>query len=437
MKHGPRIYRLPLLAAGGMILILALWGSWSWLGYAERSLEWRRQRAQETFDTLNAVIAAMSNGILTDWRQVEGVLGSIIRDSRTQFVEVRSRHGRLAFAGIALDSMDWANTTDIQGERFLPSGLIIWGPLRPVQASTWIEALNSSRPTLGLWPTSSLTLVLGMTARDENFASSWFWQRQGPIFGAALVCILAVTAVWIAGRRRRVLAGELAAERLRNAHLEELSLAAAGLAHETKNPLGLIMGMAQQIAADPRIPAHSRSMLEHIMDEVDKASSRLGNFMSFARQRTASLESVNAASLCREVAEVLRPDFEAGGVRLELAIFPAIIRADPNLTRQILVNLLLNSLHASDPGTTTTIRLQPQGRRATLVVADQGRGVPADLLPEIFKPYVTGSPSGHGLGLAIVKRLVEAQGWRIQAASAPDQGTTMTISGIKITREDA
>ncbi len=436
MKHGLRTYRLPLLAAASMVLALVLWIAWSWQGYSERTLDWRRQRAQETFDTLNAVIAAMSNGILTDWKQVEGVLASIIRDSRTQFVEVRARHGQLVRAGELMEGLATADMSAVQGERATPSGLVIWGPLRPVTvSSTWTEALNASRPNLGLWPASNLTLVLGVSARAENFASSWFWQRQGPLFGAALVCVLAVTAVWIAGIRRRVLAEELAAERIRGAHLEELALAAAGLAHETKNPLGLIMGMAQRIAADPHVPDHSRAMLEHIMDEVDKATSRLGNFMNFARQRTANLTVAHAKALCAEVAEILGPDFEAGGVDLALSVPDAIILADPDLLRQILVNLLLNSLHASPPDTTVTIRLAPQGRRFTLAVADQGQGIAAELLPDIFKPYITGSPSGHGLGLAIVKRLVEAQGWRIQAASTPGQGATMTITGIKAARE--
>lgn len=435
MTHVLRIYRLPLLTSISMILVLVLWVLWSWQGYSERTLDWRTQRAQETFDTLNAVIAAMSDGLLTDWKQVESVLGSIIRDSRTQFVEVRARHARLVRTG---EAMDGADITGARGELSTPSGLVLWGPLRPVKvSSSWTEALNASRPSLGLWPVSNLTLVLGVSTRAENFASSWFWQRQGPIFGAALVCVLAVTAVWIAGIRRRVLAGELAAERIRGAHLEELSLAAAGLAHETKNPMGLIMGMAQRIAADPRIPDSSRVMLEHIMDEVDKATSRLGAFLSFAKQRTPNLTAVNAASLCAEVAEVLGPDFEAGGVRLALSTPARRILADPDLLRQILVNLLLNSVHASGPDTVVTIRLKGQGRRLTLDVTDQGRGIAPDLLPNIFKPYITGSPSGHGLGLAIVKRLVEVQGWRIQAASTPGQGATMTITGIKAAREHA
>jgi signal transduction histidine kinase len=309
---------------------------------------------------------------------------------------------------------------------------ILWAPLQPAQLpSTWAEALESPHFGLGLWPRSNPVMYLGFRSRAESFSASWYWQRQSPIFALAVACILAVTAAWIAGNRRRILAGELASERIRSAHLEELGLAAAGLAHETKNPLGIIMGMAQQIASRPDIPAESRAMLQHIVDEVDKTTSRLGNFMNFARQRTANLKPVSIGALCRQVTEIMEPDFELAGVALEADIPPATILADEAMLRQILVNLLLNSLHASPAGTTVRILMRPQGRRWQLVVEDQGTGIPAEMLPNIFKPYVTGSSSGHGLGLAIVKRMVESHGWRIQAASSPGRGAAMTISGIR------
>ena len=433
MKHDTRLYRIPLLTALVLIMALSVWAFSSWQGYSERSMEWRRQRAQDSFATLNAVIASMSNGELTDWKQVETVLASVIRDSRTLFVVVQGRHGRLVQTG-TMPGFLMTNST--RGEIAADDMYIMWSPLQPAHIpANWAEALESANLGLGLWPRSNPVMYLGFRSSPENFTSSWFWQRQGPIFASALVCILAVTAVWITGIRRRILAEELAAERIRSAHLEELGLAAAGLAHETKNPLGIIMGMAQQIEARHDIPAESRTMLGHIMDEVDKASSRLGNFMNFARQRKPSLAPVRIDRLCQEVVHILGPDFDAGGVDLLTQVKATTINADEAMLRQVLVNLLLNSLHASPAGTTVRIVLGKQERKLFLAVEDQGRGIPSDLLPDIFKPYVSGSPTGHGLGLAIVKRVVEAHGWKISAASTRGQGTTMTISGIKPARE--
>lgn len=433
MKDDTRLYRIPVLTAFGLMLILCIWVSWSWQGYQERSHEWRRQRAQDSFAALNAVIASMSNGELTDWKQIETVLSSIIRGSRTLFVVVQGRHGRLVQTGTM---PEFLMTTSTKGEMDMEHVFVMWAPLQPTQIpSNWTEALASTSLGLGLWPRSNPVMYLGLRSAAESFTSSWFWKRQAPIFASALVCILAATAVWIAGIRRRILAGELAAERIRSAHLEELGLAAAGLAHETKNPLGIIMGMAQQIEARHDIPAESRAMLGHIMDEVDKASSRLGNFMNFARQRKPSPTAVRIDRLCGEVVRILGPDFEAAGVELLTQVAEATIAADEAMLRQILVNLLLNSLHASPAGSTVRIVLRGRARTFDLCVEDQGRGIPAELLPNIFKPYVSGSAAGHGLGLAIVKRIVEAHGWRIGARSERGQGTVMTITGIRPARE--
>jgi signal transduction histidine kinase len=157
--------------------------------------------------------------------------------------------------------------------------------------------------------------------------------------------------------------------------------------------------------------------------------------MNFARQRKPSLTPVRVDRLCREVARILEPDFEAGGVELLTQVSETTIAADEAMLRQVLVNLLLNSLHASPVGSTVRIVLTRRARGFDLGVEDQGRGIPAELLPEIFKPYVSGSATGHGLGLAIVKRVVEAHGWKIRARSGPGQGTVMTITGIQTARQ--
>ena len=63
-------------------------------------------------------------------------------------------------------------------------------------------------------------------------------------------------------------------------------------------------------------------------------------------------------------------------------------------------------------------------------------GIPPELLPNIFQPYVSGNSRGHGLGLAIVKRFVEEHGWTISADSQPHRGTVMTISGIALLEDE-
>ena len=104
----------------------------------------------------------------------------------------------------------------------------------------------------------------------------------------------------------------------------------------------------------------------------------------------------------------------------------------PAMVEQVLVNLLLNALQASEAGTRVTLRLDVQGSKATLAVEDRGRGIPAGLLPDVFKPYVSGRADGHGLGLAIVKRIVDQHGWSIELCSEVAGGTRVTISNLAV-----
>jgi signal transduction histidine kinase len=252
----------------------------------------------------------------------------------------------------------------------------------------------------------------------------------------ALLFVGASTIAWIMTIRKKLLAEQLEVERARHRHLEELGMAAAGLAHETKNPLGIILGLAQQIARNPREPEESRAMVEHIVDEVDKATARVGDFMTFARQRKANATPLDARGAAAKVGEILQSDFDRAGVTLTLDCPSLSILADEEMFQQVLVNLLLNSLRASSAGTAVTVRLAREGALATLTIADQGAGIPPELLPNICKPYVAGHPGGHGLGLAIVKRLVEEHGWRLSVASQVGRGTDVTVSGIRVSASE-
>jgi len=132
------------------------------------------------------------------------------------------------------------------------------------------------------------------------------------------------------------------------------------------------------------------------------------------------------------VAGIMAPEFDAAGVRLDLSVPSLSIQADEQMFRQILVNLVMNSLTASSPGESVMIRMTRYGHHAVMEVQDQGCGIPENLLPRIFKPYVTGTPEGHGLGLAIVKRFAEDLGWRVSAESGPGRGTVIRISDIAV-----
>lgn len=246
-------------------------------------------------------------------------------------------------------------------------------------------------------------------------------------FGIA--CLL---VAWVRSIRTRELTADLQKQREESARLEQMNLAAAGLAHETRNPLGLILGFAQRLAEDDQATPSARATGEQIVDEADRASARLSAFINFAASRPVQLRSIPAREVIEAVALPLRPDFEDAGMQLSLRPGSSTLRCDVSALEQILVNLLLNSLKASEAGSTTQVVVESDGRSARLLVRDEGRGVPEEMRDKIFQPYATSDASGHGLGLAIVKKLVDQLDWSIDVESRRGVGTTFAISGIEV-----
>ena len=268
-----------------------------------------------------------------------------------------------------------------------------------------------------------------------------------------------MTEVERLSEERGTMVERLLEERRQRERWQELSVAASGLAHETKNPLGIIRGLAQRLRAAPELSGPDRERTEHIVDEADRAASRLDDFLSYARIREPRPEPVDLREVVERVLSALETDVEAAGVEVAVevtAVSPpagdpaaepgdagsAVVRADREMLIEIVLNLLLNGLDASLPGTTITVGCEALGGealggearngRGRLWVEDQGHGIEAGRLEEVRKPYVSFKPDGHGLGLAIVSRFVERSGWTLAIRSEPGRGTRVEIDGLEI-----
>lgn len=225
---------------------------------------------------------------------------------------------------------------------------------------------------------------------------------------------------------RLVKAGEM------NSHLAEMNFAAAGLAHETRNPLNLIRGLAQMIsmqAADaPKLREHASAIIE----EADRVTVQLNEFIDYSKPREAHPAPVDVARLVADVIRTLMPDIEDKQIRIQPPAQPFMLEADEQLFRQALFNLLLNAVQAVDPGGQVEVRcaLGPDGW-ATIEILDDGPGVPEAERRNIFKPYVTMRPKGVGLGLAIVHQIVAAHRWEIACLANQPRGALFRIQHVK------
>lgn len=195
-------------------------------------------------------------------------------------------------------------------------------------------------------------------------------------------------------------------------HLASFGQLAAGLAHEFRNPLSSVKAVVEVLAAEGADSADG-DVLRAAASELDRIDQILRDLLHYARPRAPARVPFDLNAVVTEMTSLTFPSFanDAPRVRLESEEGLPNALGDPDMVRQVIVNLLLNAAQAVSNSEDVSIRLQT-GRNCSTVwcrVADNGPGVSAEAAADIFQPFVTSKPRGTGLGLPTSRRLVELQ----------------------------
>jgi signal transduction histidine kinase len=207
----------------------------------------------------------------------------------------------------------------------------------------------------------------------------------------------------------------------RSERLAVLGETAAALAHEVRNPLGAISLFVSMLKRDLADRPQSLDLVEEIEKSISSLDQVVSNVLHFAKNNKLHLSPINLHSLVQEVAQHFTSLY--GGtakISTSLSGNPFVI-ADSQALRQCLYNLMTNSLQVT--GFTGSISLSVSDTESegpvTLVVRDDGAGIPDEIFPRLFEPFASGRREGTGLGLSIVKRIVVAHGGEISARNTP------------------
>jgi nitrogen fixation/metabolism regulation signal transduction histidine kinase len=213
------------------------------------------------------------------------------------------------------------------------------------------------------------------------------------------------------------------------------------LAHEIKNPLTPIQLSAERMRRKflGQMNAQDAQILERathtIVAQVDAMKQMVNAFSEYARAPDMHFSRFDLNQLITEVVDLYRVQDSSADLKLLLDPHLPAISADRMRIRQILNNLVTNSLEALEgrPGACIEIETHvaeegpKQVASVAIVVADNGPGFHRDLIGTVFDPYVTSKPKGTGLGLAIVKKIVEEHGGRIEADNQRSGGARVRI----------
>jgi signal transduction histidine kinase len=286
----------------------------------------------------------------------------------------------------------------------------MWSPLRVLRRPHALHAV-----IMGV-PLAALLLVLVLELHG--------WIRLlALLLGAALS--LAAVLVGLAQRRASCAALEEALHASGDNRRELTSLQEA-LAHELKNPLASIKGLAGLIALDPGCAAERLSMLR---GECCRMERILDEHLTFERPLTPLVvENVRIGELVRRAVS-LYADL-AGQRQIVVRVAgkePVELACDPRKLKQMATSLLHNAIDASPSGGDIDICVERAGAWVRLSVLDQGPGVPNELMASILEPGVSTKPGGTGLGLTITRRLAEQHGGTLWLRNRPEGGFAATI----------
>ncbi|MCX7781075.1 MAG: HAMP domain-containing histidine kinase [Negativicutes bacterium] len=213
-------------------------------------------------------------------------------------------------------------------------------------------------------------------------------------------------------------------------NLERLSLAgelSATMAHEIKNPMTVVHGLAQRLKH--KAPKELQTDFDLMIDELDRANSILNSYLALTRERSLEKRPHNLAAIVHSLSALLAAEATARKVALVIDADPAVPwqPLNENAIKQLIVNLVLNGMDAMPTGGTLTIKVKHNGDTCDLIVADTGVGITPKVMKNIFAPFYTTKEKGTGLGLPVCKEIAEHHGATIEVVSAADAGTAFTV----------
>jgi PAS domain S-box-containing protein len=216
----------------------------------------------------------------------------------------------------------------------------------------------------------------------------------------------------------------------RTERVAELGTVASGMAHEIGTPMNVILGRAEYLM-DRVKEEPVKKGLQTIVAQVERITRVMNQLLAFARRKPPERRPIVLRDIVEDSLELFRERLAKSGVTVELALddhCPAA-QADADQMSQIMINLIMNALHAMEDGGTLRVGLESEQGWIKLTVADTGHGIPQAALPKIFEPFFTTKEfgKGTGLGLTVVKRIVEEHQGTITVESEEGKGTRFTV----------
>jgi PAS domain S-box-containing protein len=327
-----------------------------------------------------------------------------MKDEQGRYVYMNEPLERLLCDQTRRESVDWEGKTD---EAFWPAETA-----RQFRAND-TEVLSTNKP---------LTRVEQTT--DPRGGGQHWLSFKFPLVDPQGTKYLAGVSVNVTEEKR------LEAQLRRTERIAELGTLASGMAHEIGTPMNVILGRAEYLLQKTADESMKKG-LSTIITQVERITRVMNQLLAFARRKPRERCPVDLQELIEDGLDMFHERLSRHHIAVERTVdgsLPTIV-ADRDQLMQVLINLIVNSLHAMDQGGTLRLIATKAGDQVLLEISDTGQGIPPDVLSKVFDPFFTTKEfgKGTGLGLTVVKGIVEEHGGTISVDSRVGEGTTVAI----------
>ncbi len=274
----------------------------------------------------------------------------------------------------------------------------------------------------GLYMSGLLVRPLRALTDGVRSVSKGDFKQRVPVVGGTEVEELAASFNTMASEleRLRMIESELRAKET----LSALGEAAAVIAHEIRNPLGIIKTSSELVRTRATLTAEESRVLGYVTEEVNRIERLIHNFLDFAKPTPPALAPVRLSEIVARIGQIVGPEFEQRKIifRVHDESVSSEVLGDADQIYQVCLNLVLNSMDALNGSGTIDASIRKTGGGLILGITDNGSGIPDDVAPHIFDPFFTTKASGTGLGLAKAQSVMSAHGGRIIYSSTENGG---------------
>lgn len=216
----------------------------------------------------------------------------------------------------------------------------------------------------------------------------------------------------------------------RTERIAELGTLASGMAHEIGTPMNVILGRAEYLM-DRVTEEPIKKGLQTIITQVERITKVMHQLLSFARRKAPERRPLDLRRVIEDSAEIFKERLARSQIHVEMALTDScpLALADADQMSQVVINLIMNAVHAMPDGGTLHVGLAPAQQMVELTIADTGHGMPKELSKKIFEPFFTTKEFGQGtgLGLTVVKGIIEEHQGSIAVESEEGKGTTFKV----------